>query len=75
MADAGAIAGKLNATQTNELLTPCWLTFAQARAIDIPAITRAVLKEVEARVNGDNSPARPVPFFRFERGQSRLDYL
>jgi len=75
MADAGAIAGKLNATQTNELLTPCWLTFAEARAIDIPAITRAVLKEVEARIGDANAAARPVPFFRFVRGQSRLDYL
>ena len=75
MADTSAIAHQVDAAHSNELLTPCWLTFAEARAIDIPAITRAVLAEVEPRVNGDNAPARPVPFFRFVHGKSRLDYL
>lgn len=75
MADAGAIAKEIDKAHTNELLTPCWLTFTEARAIDIPAITRAVLAEVETRTNGDNSPARPVPFFRFVRGKSRRDFL
>jgi 8-oxo-dGTP pyrophosphatase MutT (NUDIX family) len=75
MAEAGAIAREIDAAHSDELLTPCWLTFAEARAIDIPAITRAVLKEVEARIGDANAAARPVPFFRFVRGQSRLDYL
>ena len=74
MADAGAIARELDAPHTEELLTPCWLTFAEARAIDIPAITRAVLAEVEERLN-DSNPQRPVPFFRFAHGKSRVDYL
>lgn len=75
MAEADAIAHEIGLAQANELLTPCWLTLPEARAIDIPAITRAVLKEVEARLGGDNSPARPVPFFRFVRGKSRRDFL
>jgi hypothetical protein len=74
MADAGAIVRELEPIQSDELLTPCWLTFTEARALEIPAITRAVLAEVEVRAN-DPDAARPVPFFRFVRGKSRLDYL
>jgi 8-oxo-dGTP pyrophosphatase MutT (NUDIX family) len=74
MADAGAIAHELDAAHSDELLTPCWLTFAEARAIDIPAITRAVLAEVEARTNAPEA-SRPVPFFRFVHGKSRVYYL
>lgn len=74
MADASAIARELDAPHTDELLTPCWLTFAEAHAIDIPAITRAVLAEVEARVI-DADASRPVPFFRFLRGKSQVEFL
>jgi hypothetical protein len=74
MADASAIAHQLDAVHSDELLTPCWLTFAEARAMDIPAITRAVLAEVETRMNAPD-PLRPVPFFRFRHGKSRMDYL
>lgn len=74
MANANAIVRELDPPHTDELLTPCWLTFPEARAIDIPAITRAVLAEVEARLN-DPNPQRPVPFFRFVQGKSRLDFL
>jgi 8-oxo-dGTP pyrophosphatase MutT (NUDIX family) len=75
MADASAIAHQLEAAHSDELLTPCWLSFVEARALDIPAITRAVLTEVEARVSGDADVSRPVPFFRFVRGKSRVDCL
>ncbi|MBV8798828.1 MAG: NUDIX domain-containing protein [Alphaproteobacteria bacterium] len=74
MAEATAIARELDAPDTDELLTPCWLNFAEARAIDIPAITRAVLAEIEARVLSTDK-CRPVPFFRFLRGKSQLEYL
>jgi len=74
MADAKAIACRLDAPHTEELLTPCWLTFAEARALDVPAITRAVLAEVEARLS-DPDPQRPIPFFRFVHGKSQVEYL
>lgn len=74
MADANAITRQLDTPHSDELLRPCWLTSAEARAIDIPAITRAVLAEVEARVN-DTSRQRPVPFFRFVHGKSVVEYL
>lgn len=72
MADASAIAHVLDDAANEELLKPCWLTLAEARALDLPAITRRVLEEVESRLA---SGPRPVPFFRFSRGKSSLDYL
>ena len=66
MADASLIAHQLEGAETEELLTPAWLTLEEARALDLPSITRTVLDEVVARVNGDST--RPAPVFRFTRG-------
>jgi 8-oxo-dGTP pyrophosphatase MutT (NUDIX family) len=73
MADASLIAHQLDGAETEELLTPAWLTLAEARALDLPSITRTVLDEVEARLGGDT--ARPVPFYRFTRGKPSLVHL
>lgn len=73
MADAEAIAHQLDAAANEELLTPCWVTLAEARALDLPSITRTVLDEVEARIAGDS--ARPVPFFQFLRGKASISLL
>ena len=70
MADASLIAHALDGAENEELLTPAWLTLEEARALDLPSVTRRVLDEVEARLNGDT--ARPVPFFRFSRGKPGL---
>ncbi len=43
MADASAIAHTLDVRDNDELLTPCWLTLPEARALDLPSITRVVL--------------------------------
>lgn len=75
MADAACIAHALDAADNDELLKPCWLTFSEARALDLPSITRIVLDEVEARLGDGVDATRPVPFFRFQRGQSRTEYL
>lgn len=74
MADASAIAHTLDAAHTDELLTPHWLTLSEARALDLPSITRIVLEEVEARLDGDHA-ARPVPFYRFRGGKSVVTHL
>lgn len=73
MADAQTIAHQLDAASNEELLTPCWVTLAEARALDLPSITRRVLDEVEARLGGD--AARLVPFFQFLRGKPSIDML
>ncbi len=70
MADASAIAQTLEAAGHGELLTPSWLTFPQARALDLPTITRRVLDEVEARLGDGPDTARPAPFFRFLHGRT-----
>jgi 8-oxo-dGTP pyrophosphatase MutT (NUDIX family) len=75
MADASAIAHQLDAAHSDELLTPCWLTFAEARAVDLPGITREVLGEAEARIADGPDSSRPVPFYRFLRGKSQMDHL
>jgi 8-oxo-dGTP pyrophosphatase MutT (NUDIX family) len=75
MADAETIAHTLDARDNEELLTPSWLTLAEARALDLPSITRVVLDEVEARIGDGADAARPVPFFRFRGGKSQVDFL
>jgi 8-oxo-dGTP pyrophosphatase MutT (NUDIX family) len=73
MADASAIAHQLEGAETEELLTPAWLTLEEARALDLPSITRSVLDEVEARLGGDVN--RPAPFYRFTRGKPSLVHI
>jgi len=73
MADADAIAHQLDAAENEELLKPEWLTLEEARALDLPSITRTVLGEVEARLSGDI--ARPMPFYRFSRGKPSLVHV
>ncbi len=75
MADASAIAHRTDAVEDGELLTPCWLTLADARALDLPSITRTVVDEVETRLSDGPDGTRPVPFFRFRRGRTMRDFL
>jgi 8-oxo-dGTP pyrophosphatase MutT (NUDIX family) len=75
MVDGSTIAHTLDTAHTEELLTPAWLTLAEARALDLMNITRRVLDEVEARLVEGNDATRPIPYFRFTRGKSGLTYL
>jgi 8-oxo-dGTP pyrophosphatase MutT (NUDIX family) len=74
MVDAAHIGRALDHVESDELLEACWLTFAQARAQDLPTITRRMIDEVEARVANPGG-ARAVPFFRFRNNRPSLDYL
>lgn len=75
MAESGAIAHALDTAENDELLTPAWLTFAEARALDLPMITRRVLDEVEARLSDGADPSRRIPFFRYLHGRPQLVHL
>jgi 8-oxo-dGTP pyrophosphatase MutT (NUDIX family) len=75
MADAGAIAHTLDGTGHEELLKPSWLTLGEARALDLPGITRRVLDEVELRLSDPPGTVRPAPFFRFLRGKTQETWL
>jgi len=70
MADVGAVAHTLDAAHNEELLQPSWLTLTEARALDLPGITRRVLEEVESRLADGPDPGRPAPFFRFLHGKT-----
>lgn len=70
MADASAIAHALDAATHEELLQPAWLTLAEARALDLPSITRRVLEEVETRLYDGPETDRSAPFFRFLKGKT-----
>jgi hypothetical protein len=48
---------------------------AEARALDLPGITRRVLDEVEARLSDPPGTVRPAPFFRFLRGKTQETWL
>ena len=74
LARADAIAHTLEAAENEELLQSQWLTLAQARALDIPAITRRILEEVEVRVREPDAD-RAIPFFRFTRNRPQLTFL
>jgi 8-oxo-dGTP pyrophosphatase MutT (NUDIX family) len=75
MADASTIAHELEEAENEELLTPAWLTLTEARALDLPSITRTVLDEVEARMSEGADPSRPIPFYRFARGKPGLTHI
>ena len=74
MADADTIAHSLDHTGNDELLEACWVTFAEARALDLPTITRRMIAEAEARVDNPDS-VHPVPFFYFRHGKAFMDLL
>lgn len=57
---------------TGELDEIAWFALEDARKLDLPAITRFVLAEVERRLDG---PERPVPFVRTLRGARDLQHL
>jgi len=75
MTDDEAIAHVLESAENTELLEPCWVTFAQARALDLPSITRRMIGEAESRLSDGPDASRPVPFFRFRRGKATMDLL
>jgi 8-oxo-dGTP pyrophosphatase MutT (NUDIX family) len=74
MADASVIAHTLDAGENDELLQSQWLTLAEARALDLPAITRRILEEVELRIAKPDAD-HPIPFFRFTRNTPHLTWL
>jgi len=72
MADAEAVLARLDPVAGEELLHTRWFSLEEARALDLPSITRFVLKEVEARLAGE---AIQPPFLRWSRGAHTLERL
>jgi 8-oxo-dGTP pyrophosphatase MutT (NUDIX family) len=72
MADAEQVLADDKPAIGEELLHVRWFSLADANALDLPSITRFVLKEVEARLAGE---AVLPPFLRWSRGAHSLERL
>jgi len=72
MAEADRLLSLEPATGDRELDEIAWIPRSQAEDLDLPAITRFVIKEIAARLaDGD----RPVPYVYFRHGKHRIDSL
>jgi 8-oxo-dGTP pyrophosphatase MutT (NUDIX family) len=72
LADAEAVGAHADPVPGEELLHTKWFTLEEALALDLPSITRFVLKEVQSRLAGE---AVQPPFLRFSRGKHTLERL
>jgi 8-oxo-dGTP pyrophosphatase MutT (NUDIX family) len=72
MADAEAVGVHADPSPSEELLHTNWFGLDEAEALDLPSVTRFVMKEIRARLAGE----RPKPpFLRWARGGHRMDRL
>ncbi|MBJ7448660.1 MAG: NUDIX domain-containing protein [Brevundimonas sp.] len=71
MADAKALLRPEPTAGSGELDEIAWMPLADARALDLPAITRFVLGEVAERLI---QPGRPLPFVRMIRGTHHVEH-
>ena len=72
MADAAEVLCDDCPVAGEELLHTEWFPFQEAEKLDLPSITRFVLKEAQARLDG--APIDP-PFLYAVRGQRRMQRL
>jgi 8-oxo-dGTP pyrophosphatase MutT (NUDIX family) len=72
MADAEAVGAHADPIPGEELLHTRWFSLDEATGLDLPSITRFVLKEVRTRLAGE---AIDPPFLRWRRGAHTLERL
>jgi 8-oxo-dGTP pyrophosphatase MutT (NUDIX family) len=72
LADAEAVGAHNEPTAGDELLHTKWFSIEEVDALDLPSITRFVLKEVRARLAGQ---ALAPPFLRWNRGAHSMERL
>jgi 8-oxo-dGTP pyrophosphatase MutT (NUDIX family) len=72
MAEADRLLSLERAPDCGELDEIAWVDLAEARALDLPNITRFVLDDLRLRLD---DPGRAIPFMRFHRGARRLEHL
>ena len=77
VADRRAVAaeepGRVGAE--SELVELAWFSLAQARKLDLPGITRAILDELETQIGVDFAPHRPIPYHFMRHGERRRTFL
>jgi 8-oxo-dGTP pyrophosphatase MutT (NUDIX family) len=72
LADASALLSLERESDCGELDQIEWLELDEALALDLPSVTRFVLRELPARLA---DPSRPTPSLRFTRGRQELTHL
>ena len=72
LADANEIGVVADPAPSEELLHTAWFSLDEAEALDLPSITRFVMKEIRARLAGET--IKP-PFLRWARGGHQMDRL
>lgn len=72
LADAERVLADDTPAGGDELLHTKWFSLDEAEALDLPSITRFVLKELRARLAGE---AVAPPFLRWSRGAHTMERL
>lgn len=72
MADADRLLSREPKADCGELDQIAWIALDDALGLDLPSVTRFVLKEIPQRLA---DPARSAPSLRFARGRQRLVLL
>ena len=72
LADAERLLSLERTGDCGELDEIAWVSLQDALALDLPSVTRFVLRELPLRLA---DPARPAPSLRFFRGRQELAYV
>jgi 8-oxo-dGTP pyrophosphatase MutT (NUDIX family) len=75
--DASAIAHRLEGVTgpDAELVELVWMPLAEAKQLDMPAVTGVMLEELDARIADGFGHDLPVPFYSMPRGHFRRELL
>ena len=75
--DAGAIAHRIEGVTgpDAELVELVWMTLAEAKQLDMAAVTGVMLEELDARIADGFGHDLPVPLYSMPRGRFRRELL
>jgi 8-oxo-dGTP pyrophosphatase MutT (NUDIX family) len=72
MAEADRLISLDRRPDCGELDEIAWVELREALALDLPTVTRFVLREIPLRLS---DPTRAAPSLQFKRGRQQLEYL
>ena len=75
--DASAIADRVEGVTgpDAELVELVWMALAEAKQLDMPAVTGVMMEELDARIADGFGHDLPVPFYRMPRGHFQRELL
>jgi 8-oxo-dGTP pyrophosphatase MutT (NUDIX family) len=64
-------------TATQELLDPCWVSFDEALELDLPGITKDILRRLKAALDAPHAlqPGAPLPFQYSRAGSWQIETI